>query len=572
MAKVMDLAKLRNKVSRNGFDLSRKNAFTAKVGELLPVFTQEVIPGDKFRINLSSFTRTMPVDTAAYTRIREYYDFFFVPTRLLWRYFPSFVTQMNNNESSSSPVPGTATLSFPEQPYLTTNSLESWIASARDDEVKNQFGMLRCYTTQKLLEYLDYSHVYRAAATSRTEQETDMGHLVPFKLNPFPILAYQKIYYDFYRFAQWEDIEPACFNVDYITGNATMQIPVSAFLPAAVDNCMLDLRYANYPKDLFMGLLPRPQYGDESIATGFSGNMVLNGQLGLTGTINASTGKASGDATYQASFANDTQNPFGLSVLALRQSEFLQRWKEIAQTGDPDYKSQIEKHFNVTVPDGISSQCRYLGGSSSTLDINEVVNQNLDAASAQAYIQGKGTGNSNATINFEAKEHGIIMAIYHAVPLLDYQPIGFSALNLKTEPTDYAIPEMDRTGMQMVPVHQLIWPEEKTVNVAPDMDLGYAPRYIDYKTAVDTVRGAFLTSLTSWSAPLNRGYLVKLLQDNMLLYDRWYAANVFKVAPQSLDSIFAQEADSTVDTDHFLVNAMFSVDAVRNLDYNGLPY
>lgn len=566
MAKVMDLAKLRNKVVRNGFDLSRKNAFTAKVGELLPVFTQEVIPGDKFKINLSSFTRTMPVDTAAYTRIREYYDFFFVPTRLLWRYFPTFVTQMKNSDSASSAVPGSSRITFPEQPYFTTSQLEGWIANARDEGMMNLFGMSRAYTTQKLLEYLDYSHVYLAAATSRADQETEMGHLVSFKLNPFPILAYQKIYYDFFRFSQWEDIEPSCFNVDYLTGMSgqTMQIPVGSFYSELTENTMFELRYANYPKDLFMGLLPRAQYGTESLATGFSGSFNLEGQVDLK--------NGDGPDTVIGNLNQGTSNPFGLSVLSLRQAEFLQRWKEIAQTGDPDYKSQIEKHFNVTVPDGVSSQCRYLGGSSSTLDINEVVNQNLDTASSKAYIQGKGTGNSNATINFEAHEHGIIMAIYHAVPLLDYQPIGFSALNLKTEPTDYAIPEMDRAGMQIVPIHQLVWPEEATVGVAPDMDLGYAPRYIDYKTAVDTVRGAFLTTLTSWTSPLNKGALLKRLNDNMREYDRWYAANVFKVSPHSLDSIFASEADTTVDTDQFLVNAMFSVDAVRNLDYNGLPY
>lgn len=83
MSNVMDLKRLQNHVSRNAFDLSERKCFTAKVGELLPVYLQEVLPGDKFDLKVQSFTRTQPVNTAAFTRIKEYYDYFFVPYRLL---------------------------------------------------------------------------------------------------------------------------------------------------------------------------------------------------------------------------------------------------------------------------------------------------------------------------------------------------------------------------------------------------------------------------------------------------------------------------------------------------------
>ena len=78
MANLLSMTKLKNNPSRNGFDLSRKFAFTAKVAELLPVECIECIPGDSFTINKQHFTRTMPVNTSAYTRMREYYDWFFV--------------------------------------------------------------------------------------------------------------------------------------------------------------------------------------------------------------------------------------------------------------------------------------------------------------------------------------------------------------------------------------------------------------------------------------------------------------------------------------------------------------
>ena len=62
MANIMEMKSIRNKSSRNGFDLSFKRNFTAKTGELLPIMCKEVIPGD-------TFTRTMPVNTAAYARV-----------------------------------------------------------------------------------------------------------------------------------------------------------------------------------------------------------------------------------------------------------------------------------------------------------------------------------------------------------------------------------------------------------------------------------------------------------------------------------------------------------------------
>lgn len=97
----MSLKSLRNKTSRNGFDLSFKKNFTAKAGELLPVMVKEVLPGDSFKINLKSFTRTQPINTAAFARIREYYDFYFVPYDLLWNKANTVLTQMYDNPQHS---------------------------------------------------------------------------------------------------------------------------------------------------------------------------------------------------------------------------------------------------------------------------------------------------------------------------------------------------------------------------------------------------------------------------------------------------------------------------------------
>ena len=94
MAHFTGLKALQNHPHRSGFDFGAKNVFSAKCGELLPVFWDLGLPGCTYDINLQYFTRTRPVQTAAYTRIREYFDFYAVPIDLLWKSFDASVIQM----------------------------------------------------------------------------------------------------------------------------------------------------------------------------------------------------------------------------------------------------------------------------------------------------------------------------------------------------------------------------------------------------------------------------------------------------------------------------------------------
>ena len=86
----------RANLQRNAFDLSFTSKFTASVGMLLPCFCKEVNPNEHFRINPEMFLRTVPMNSAAYVRLKQYCEFYFVPTRLLWRSFPQFIAGTSN--------------------------------------------------------------------------------------------------------------------------------------------------------------------------------------------------------------------------------------------------------------------------------------------------------------------------------------------------------------------------------------------------------------------------------------------------------------------------------------------
>ena len=140
MANIMSLKSIRNKPSRNGFDLSFKKNFTAKAGELLPVMVKEVLPGDTFKINLKAFTRTQPVNTAAFARIREYYDFFFVPYDLLWNKSNTVLTQMYDNPQHAVSLDSMQNFVLNgEMPYLDSESIANYLSTVSSNSALVDF-------------------------------------------------------------------------------------------------------------------------------------------------------------------------------------------------------------------------------------------------------------------------------------------------------------------------------------------------------------------------------------------------------------------------------------------------
>jgi hypothetical protein len=227
----------------------------------------------------------------------------------------------------------------------------------------------------------------------------------------------------------------------------------------------------------------------------------------------------------------------------------------------------------VKLSEALSDHCRYIGGTSSGVTISEVLNTNLDTAPAD--IKGKGVGGSFGSETFETNEHGILMCIYHAVPVLDYLRSGQDLQLLSTLATDIPIPEFDHIGMEALPI-EVLFNQQSTESVSLMNNipvLGYSPRYIAYKTSVDWVSGAFETTLDSWVAPLTiEEQMTKLLfnPDSGSIFSMNYG--FFKVTPRVLDPIFVGKCNDTWDSDQFLVNVSFNVKPVQNLDYNGMPY
>ena len=614
---LFNMSAVKNHPRRSGFDLSNRVCFTSKAGELLPVFWDIVYPGDSFKIKTQLFTRTQPLNTAAYTRIREYLDFYFVPLRLINKNLPTALMQMQDN-----PVQATGLSS---NKIVTTDipwtSVSGSGASSLGDinvlyqtsskDFTNFLGFNSLTQSAKLLMYLRYGNFIPSNANVSKSTSIGLSSSLDLRnsetastgwtsVHILPLAAYQKVYADFFRFTQWEKNQPYTYNFDWYSGGNVLASLTSVALAEKYysDDNLFTLRYANWPKDMFMGVMPDSQLGDVSVVdtSGTEGTFpvglynLTDGKVraGLT-AVSSSTPSADSPVEMRTTSILSPSTKYGVyaqqvaglgssfSILQLRMAEAVQKYREVSQFADQDARSQIMAHFGVSLSPVLSDKCMYLGGSSSNIDLSEVVNTNITGDNV-AEIAGKGVGTGQGSFSGQFDEYGIIIGIYHNVPLLDYVITGQPQNLLYTNTADLPFPEFDSIGMQTIQFGRFV--NSKEVGWTSGVDyrtqtMGYLPRFFDVKTRYDEVLGAFRSTLKNWVAPLNPADLSQWLKASVTSAGS-LALNLnygfFKVNPRVLDSIFNVKCDSTIDTDQFLTALYMDIKAVRNFDYDGMPY
>ena len=614
----MGLHGLKNKTSRNSFDLSHRNLFTAKVGELLPCFVQEVNPGDSIKLDSSYFTRTAPLQTAAFTRLRENVQYFFVPYQCLWKYFEGQVKNMTKNANGGD-ISQIATSPFAnakvstEMPFISYTALHAYLnkllnyvdSSANPTELSNPFlynnGCWRHAESAKLLQLLGYGNFVQQFKNFSGSKPYSLLHVENAPaLSVFRLLAYQKICNDFYTYRQWQPYNASLCNIDYITPDSSSSMDLSSkFSSISVSDLgksnMLDMRFSNLPLDYFNGVLPTPQFGSESVVSlsqnedVYTGSdkfqwQTLDGSPFPSGSVSSSNSDrsltANGKSITHAHILPSGSITSSLSIVALRQATALQKYKEIQLANDPDFESQIEAHFGIK-PKHDMHKSRFIGGSSSMIDINPVVNQNLGAGQSQdnqAVTKAAPTGQGGASFKFTADTFGVVIGIYRCTPVLDYSHVGIDRTLLKTDASDFVIPELDSIGMQQTFQCELFAPTSQITASASDKrkydmsrTFGYAPRYSEYKVSFDRYNGAFCDTLKSWVTGFNT---------HIFDSDRWNDMSYFSISvpqlfvcrPDIVKDIFTLQTYHDSNDDNLYVGMVNMCYATRNLSRYGLPY
>lgn len=265
------------KLSRNGFDRGGLRNFTAKIGELLPIFTLETVPGSHYEINVSDFMRTIPMNHASFIRASQHFEFYFVPYQLIWHKWDNFYTTRSNPKTTLDSLnqvplaaPNAKLFDLFNQFYLNSQQ-------GNPQALRGDIGELIGYGCSKVANLLGYVGNYL-----QQQPSNDYGLGNPdgrlwsdASKEKFPNMlraaAYQKICYDYYRqpFYDLPDVyTPYQISLDDADNSTGLISPeavyggTSYFYRYAK---LFQLHYRQWKKDLYTGILPDTQFGAVSI-------------------------------------------------------------------------------------------------------------------------------------------------------------------------------------------------------------------------------------------------------------------------------------------------------------------
>lgn len=556
-------------LQRNAFDLSHSDVFSIAPGMLLPIHVCEVNPNEHFEIEPANYVRTMPLNSAAFTRLKQHIEFYFVPMRTLCRQFNQFIVGTDYKISALNSLNNYKG----SLPLFDLLSDVHYYSKGAGSSKKNIFGFPITPDFIRLLDMLGYG------INSVNYRDYDVLSL-SLKVNPFRLLAYQKVYFDFYRNPLYELNDPLAYNVDDSFGQSVF----------STRDSMQQLRYRNWNKDYFTSLSPSFQ-GADYLTT----RVQMNDVLTLTqNDANTEKGNLEPDTSLDFNW-NGQQGihngmmgslysspipdgaPTMFTIANLRAAYALDKLYRISiAAGDGDYGSQIKAHYGFNaVHDDWKSQ--FIGGCSSPIQISEVITTATTFDSEGVIgntgdIKGKGVSLNQGKFTFDSREHGIIIGLLSIVPEADYQSSMLDRFNTKSTREHYFQPEFQDLGKQPVTSLELSTKprqfSQSQSTTLPNNIIGFTNRYMEYKTAVDKVHGIFNSAgpLSAWASPRNN----PLFEDNT--YSTMQITNAsLKVDPRILNPIMLVSYDGTEATDPFICDCHISVQAIRPMSVSGEP-
>lgn len=577
---VFNLNTLKAHPERNAFDLSHNDVFSCAPGMLLPISCTEVLPNEHYEINPQIFLRTMPLNSAAFVRMRQHVEFFFVPMRVLCRQFNQFVV------GTKYPISSISTLN--DFSSSLPNILLSDIASIYNQGTASDgLGIPSRYGFLRLFDLLGYgfssSREISSSSYPLNYKNGDIEQVSP-QLSIFRLACYQKIYQDYYRNPYWESADASYFNFDDKFGVRLTTTADSARLKN-----LFSLRYRNWSKDFFTSVQPHFQgapfvtsnvnMSDFILDRNFSAGRNFTPDTIITGA-STSIPKSSNDVIHVAALtaSNSSSGSTAIPVHNIRAAFALDKLYRLQQqAGNGSYGEQIRNRFGFGgVHDDWKAQ--YIGGSSAPISIGEVittantVSASGDPAGITGDIYGKASSVNDGKFVFDTKEHGIIMGIFSVTPDADYNSTQIDPHNFKLKFEQFFQPEFERLGHQ--PLNSFFlsclvpWKSdvlESNNKLWLQRVLGFQNRYLEYKTGIDRVHGQFCSggTLSAWTAPRNSGILTEA-SPNYNLYS-------LKVSPKMLNSICSVSFDGTDKTDPIMVDSHVSIKAIRPMSVSDEP-
>ena len=513
-------------IGRSKFNRSHVLKTTFDEGKLIPIFVDEVLPGDSFKLKVTTFTRmATPIFPVMDNLYLETF-FFFVPMRLIWENFQKFMGEQEN--------PGDST------DFLIPTFVDS--AGAGVGYLADYFGIP---TSVKNVSY----------------------NILPFR-------AYWLIWNEWFRDENLQDSAPLCKD-----DSSKVWFLNSVSDPVVNNFHWYECAPRGKRYDYFTSCLPWPQKGpgvelpistpagsivpDGTFSVSFGSSVssipagAFYGSSGDSNNVSVSKSDYSAQVlplSYKSGLKFVGEGSAAATINSLRQAFQLQRYYEKDARGGTRYIEKIKSHFGVTSPDARLQRPEYLGGHSDRININPVVQtSSTDSTSPQGNLSAFGV--SGARYHGFSKsfvEHGYIIGLANVRADLTYQQ-GLNRMWSRKTVLDFYWPSFAHLGEQAV-LNKEIYAQG---NAQDDEVFGYQERYGEYRYKPSMITGKFRST-----------YAQSL--------DAWHFSQKFENLP-TLSNQFIQDAPpisrclAVPSEPHFLMDAFFDLKCVRPMPMFGTP-
>lgn len=551
-------------IQRSTFDRSSGHKTTFNAGKLVPIYIDEVLPGDTFEMSTSAIIRgSTPIFPVMDNANLDIY-FFFVPNRLVWDHWKEF-----NGENTTSKWEQTVEYSIPQMaPPLSTGTIPTagWEKGTLADYMGIPTGV--------------------GPGASQTNPEYTVNHL--------PFRAYCLIWNEWFRDQNLQD--PVLIDTGDSQTNGRHLIPEGNSITfenqAALQGA--NLLPVNKYFDYFTGALPEPQKGpdvllplgstapvitmttDVANVTGNSPNLrfVSNGEISQQsnvvitptgtgkGTLNYTGGNAgpiNGKLIPSNLYAN-LEEATSATINELRLAFQLQKLYERDARGGTRYIEIIKSHFGVTSPDARLQRPEYLGGERIPINIDQVIQTSgtMEGTTPQGNTGAYSlTGNQGSYFKHSFVEHGYVLGLACVRTEHTYQQ-GLEKIWNRKNRFDFYWPALANIGEQAILNKEIYLQAIGTIN---EQAFGYQEAWAEYRYKPSRVSSAFRSNIKTGSL------------------DAWHYADYYEALPV-LSAEWIQETYKNVDRtlavqstleDQYIADFWFKCTCTRPMPIYSIP-